>query len=89
MDPVKLEDIDEVILFARSLPDFPNKPTVLNRLETRNLNRYQEAQMLLNEVLATNESPSSGPGQESASLEQIQELADRIAKLGASDIVAE
>lgn len=89
MNPINEDSIEEVIELANSLPDFPNKQTVINRLETGNLNRYQEAQLLLNELLANTEAPSAAPGEPAISMDQIQALHDRISNLGAAEIETE
>ncbi len=89
MEDERLENIDEVIAYAKSLPDFPNKAQVVQRLETRNLNRYQEAVLFLNELLAADAAPAAAPGSPAVAREQIQKLVDRIAELGAQDLVAE
>lgn len=88
MEPAKYENVDEVIAHARSLPDFPDKSVVIGRLETRNVNRYQEALMALNELVVKAESEDAGPGN-SASKEQLQGLIDKIARLESADNLAE
>lgn len=85
----ELENIDHVIAYAKALPDFPNKATVVQRLETRNLNRYQEARMNLNEVLAAEDAPQADASGVAVSKDQLQTLIDRISLLEAQDIFAE
>ena len=86
---MEFEDIDSVIRYVKELPDFPNKALVLNRLETRNLNRYQEALLSLNETLASPEPPIAAPGASVATMDQLQTLAQRISALEANEPVAE
>lgn len=83
------ENIDSVISYAKSLPDFPNKAIIVQRLETRNLNRYQEALQNLNETLAAPQPPLPGANGEAVTLDQLQTLATRISHLEANDLVAE
>ncbi len=85
----ELENIENVIIYAKELPDFPNKAIVVQRLETRNLNRYQEARMNLNEVLAAEEAPQADACGIAVTKEQLQTLIDRISLLEAQDIFAE
>jgi hypothetical protein len=85
MEPQRFEDVDNVIAFARSLPDFPNRALVLDRLEQRNVNRYQEAMLSLNEALAIFDYTKTHA--DGASKQQIQQLIDRLARLEASDPV--
>lgn len=87
MEPQRFDDIDSVIAFAKSLPDFPNKAFVVERLEMRNVNRYQEAMGSLNETLASNPNPDEACTGGAATGSQIQELVNRIARLEASDPV--
>ncbi len=89
MDQTQMVNIDEVIAFAKALPDFPHKALVVQRLETRNLNRYQEALMNLNEVLAADDAPQAGADGKAVTCDQLQLLVDRISLLEAQDIVAE
>lgn len=84
-----LEQVDSVIAFAKSLPDFPNKAIVVQRLETRNLNRYQEALMNLHEILAQDEPPLPSATGEPILREQLEELRHRISRLEANEPVAE
>lgn len=84
MEPQRFEEVENVMTFVRSMPDFPGRARVLDRLEQRNVNRYQEAMLLLNEVLAQPESDSTTG---SASHEEIRELVNRLARLEASDPV--
>jgi len=84
MEPQRYEDIDSVIKFAEALPDFPNKSFVLERLETRNMNRYQEALATLNELFAEADAPG---GIDAKTKSGLQELANRLARLEASDPV--
>jgi hypothetical protein len=84
------DTIDDIIAYARSLPDFPNKALILQRLETRNLNRYQEAALTINEVLAMPNSPDApAAGGKAVTADQLQSLIDRISRLEATDIIAE
>lgn len=85
----ELENIEHVIAYAKALPDFPNKALVVQRLETRNLNRYQEARMNLNEVLAADGAPQADACGVAVTREQLQTLIDRISLLEAQDIFAE
>lgn len=89
MENRKTENIDDVIAYADSLPDFTNKALVLQRLGTGNLNRYQEALLSVNEILATDIPAQPDMEGRSVSKEQLQTLVDRIALLGAQDLVAE
>ena len=86
---VNSANIEDVIAYARALPDFPNKALIMQRLETGNLNRYQEALQTLNEVLAMETTPNAEACGTGVSMEQLQELADQIARLEAKDLVAE
>lgn len=88
-NPPPFESIDSVIAYAKSLPDFPNKALVVQRLETRNLNRYQEARLNLNEVLGSDDAPMASPGQAAVTRDQLQCLVDRISLLEANEPVAE
>ena len=81
------DSIEAIAEYARSLPGFPNKELVLQRLETGNLNRYQEAILTLNENIAALETTPAG--ESSASREQLQSLLDRIARLESKDPIAE
>ncbi len=85
----ELENIDNVIAYAKGLPDFPNKAIVVQRLETQNLNRYQEARMNLNEVLAVENAPLADTCGVAVTRDQLQTLIDRISLLEAQDIFAE
>ncbi len=85
----ELENIDNVIAYAKGLPDFPNKAIVVQRLETQNLNRYQEARMNLNEVLAVEDAPQADACGVAVTRDQLQTLIDRISLLEAQDIFAE
>lgn len=74
--------IEGLLQFARSLPDFPHKALVIQRLETANINRYQETMLTLNELLAGDDLKSqaeAAPGE--ITREQIQELLTRITGL--------
>jgi len=86
MEPQKFDDIEDVIAFARALPEFPSKAKIVERLETRNVNRYQEAMGTLAELLVTDPDPlqACGTGITRGQLEQLRE---RIARLEASDPV--
>jgi len=86
---VNSANIEDVLAYTRALPDFPNKALIVQRLETGNLNRYQEALLTLNEVLAAETTPSAEACGAGVSKEQLQELADQIARLEAKDLVAE
>ena len=90
------DSIDAVLAYARALPDFPNKALVLQRLETGNLNRYQEALLNLNEQIANLENAANAsdagaaqPPTGDATAQQLQALVSRIAKLEAQDPIAE
>lgn len=83
------EDIESVITYAKSLPDFPNKQLIVQRLETHNLNRYQEALLNLNEILSTPEAPLPDATGKAVTMEELQTLATRISRLEANDLVAE
>jgi len=75
-------EIEGLLQFARSLPEFPNKALVVQRLETANINRYQETMLTLNELLASDDLKSQAeatPGE--ITREQIQELLTRITGL--------
>lgn len=85
----ELAHIDDVIAYAKALPDFPNKAVVIQRLETRNLNRYQEAVLNLNDVLAQPEPPLPSIDGRPILREQLEALVDKISRLEANDIVAE
>lgn len=89
MDSAELENIDDVVAFTAALPDFPNKALVLKRLETGNLNRYQEALLTLNETLAEWDNPIAAAGERPVTRAQLERLVDRISILQAQDIVAE
>mgnify|MGYP007049509541 CR=1 FL=1 len=88
-DSPRLENIDSVIAYAKSLPDFPNKAIIVQRLETRNLNRYQEALLNLHETLAATEQPIAGVDGEAITREQLEILVNRISKLEANEPIAE
>jgi hypothetical protein len=83
------ENVEDVIRYARELPEFPNKAIIVQRLETRNINRYQEALMNLNEILANDEAPDAAACGAAVSRQQLQALVDKIAVLEAQDQVAE
>lgn len=87
MEPQRFETLDNVIAYARSIPDFPGKPLILEQLETRNVNRFQQAMGKLNELLVENPHPAASCAGGAASREQIQQLIDRITRLEASDPV--
>ena len=74
----RYDNIDDVISFARQLPEFPNKAAVVQCLETRNMNRYAQALVLIED------GRTDGPVHES-----LVELEKRIKALAASDIVSE
>jgi hypothetical protein len=82
MDSTKFDDIDQVLAFARSVPEFPNKALVVSRLETRNLNRFQEAILVVNESIVNAEAQGE-------STETLVALLNRIEKLEANDKVAD
>jgi hypothetical protein len=86
---VNATNIEDVVAYTKALPDFPNKAIIVQRLETGNLNRYQEALMTLNEVLVSETTPNADACGTGVSREQLQKLADQIASLEAKDIVAE
>lgn len=86
MEPQRFENAENVIMFARSLPDFPDKIKIIERLETRNVNRYQEAMGTLAELLVGDPDPLAGCGS-GITREQLEELRSRIASLEASDPV--
>lgn len=81
------DSIETIVEYARNLPGFPNKEIVVQRLETGNLNRYQEALLALNETIAGLE--ENGTPEGSATKEQLQSLINRIARLEAKDPIAE
>jgi hypothetical protein len=87
MEPQRFETVENVIAFARALPDFPNKPLIVEQLETRNVNRFQQAMDKLNEVLVQTPNPQAACTGGGATGEQLQELINRIAQLDASDPV--
>ena len=87
MEPQRFETVENVVAYAQSIPDFPGKPLVLEQLETRNVNRFQQAMGKLNELLVSNPDPISSCAGGGASREQIQELVNRIAQMEASDPV--
>ncbi|MGI8905289.1 MAG: hypothetical protein ACR2IE_02225 [Candidatus Sumerlaeaceae bacterium] len=87
MEPQRFETLENVIAYAQSIPDFPNKPLILEQLETRNVNRFQQAMAKLNEVLVQNPDPEPSSSGGGASREQLQELVNRITQLDASDPV--
>ena len=89
MPDAKSESIESVLAYARSLPDFPNKALILQRLETGNLNRYQEAMLNLNETLAADDAPIASTSGEAVTRQQLEVLLNKIARLEAKDIVAE
>lgn len=89
MDPNGKESLENVIAFVNSLPDFPNKALVLQRLETGNLNRYQEALLTINDTLSSEEAPLAGSNGEAVTREQLQTVVNRIALLQAQEQVAE
>jgi hypothetical protein len=88
-ESTELENIDEVIAYAKSLPDFPNKAIIVQRLETRNLNRYQEALLNLHEILAQPEVPLPASEGEAITCAQLEALRDKISGLEANEPVAE
>lgn len=89
MEEARQESIEDVIRYARELPDFPHKALVVERLETRNINRYQEALLNLNEILANDEAPDASACGGAVSRQQLEALVDKIAVLEAQDQVAE
>lgn len=89
MEETRKDNIEDVIRYAKELPDFPHKALVVERLETRNINRYQEALLNLNEVLANNEAPDAAACGTAVSRQQLEALVNKIAMLEAQDQVAE
>jgi hypothetical protein len=87
MEPQRFEEVESVLAYARSIPDFPGKALVLEQLETRNVNRFQQAMGKLNELLVTTEQPAVSCAGGGATRDQIQELVERITRLDASDPV--
>lgn len=81
--------IEEVIAYAKSLPEFPHKTLVVERLETRNLNRYQEALLKLNEVIVEHQDPAPDASGTAVTREQLQHLIDKIASMESNEQVAE
>jgi hypothetical protein len=76
----RYDNVDDVIAFARDLPDFPHREEVIKCLETRNMNRYAQALTLLEE---------SRGDVAPANHQQLLHLEERIKALSASDLVSE
>lgn len=81
-----IEEPETVIAHIRSMPDFTHKEFVIERLQTRNVNRYQEAVLKLNELIV-----EDGDGGESGTVSgvEIQNLISRITRLESSGSDAE
>ena len=85
MNPfTQTEGIDQIVAYAKGLPDFPNKALIVQRLETGNINRYQEAMLNINEVIAQYDTHDTAHDT-SATKEQLQGLLDRITALESQD----
>lgn len=75
----RFDDIESVIDFAEGMSEFPRKNAVVECLEARNMNRYQQALAFLAEAR-----------HEQWVLEgELIELEQRIKSLAASDLVSE
>lgn len=85
MNAEPIEEPETVIAHIRTMPDFTHKALIIERLQTRNVNRYQEALLKLNELLVEGNSALSN----GVTNEQIQNLITRIARLESSGSDAE
>lgn len=82
-EPHRYEDIETVLADAASLPDFPQKASIIRCLELRNVNDYGRAQ----EIIAEAQASATASGAPLA--ERLEELAGRIRLLAASDPVSD
>lgn len=82
----RFENIDNVIEAARALPEFPAKSHIVRCLEARNVNDYGRALELINEF---EDDPAASPPPPADLRRQLDQLADRIRLLEASDVVSE
>ncbi len=88
MSAQPIEEPETVIAHIRTMPDFTHKEFVIERLQTRNVNRYQEALLKLNELIVQDR-PDMAAGLEAVSADKIQNLITRIARLESSGSDAE
>ena len=88
MSAEPIEEPETVIAHIRSMADFTHKEFVIERLQTRNVNRYQEAVLKLNELIVEDRGPNADVT-EMVSAEQIQNLITRITRLESSGSDAE
>lgn len=84
MDVEPIEEPETVISHIRAMPDFTHKEFVIERLQTRNVNRYQEAVLKLNELIV-----EDGNGDGTVNSVEIQNLITRITRLESSGSDAE
>lgn len=82
----RFDNIEDVLQVARGLPDFPGKQHIVTCLEARNVNDYGRAIELINEF---ENDPAASPPPPADLRERLDQLADRIRLIEASDVISE
>ncbi len=82
----RFDNIEDVLQVARALPEFPGKQHIVNCLEARNVNDYVRAIELITEL---EYDPAASPTPNADLRERLDQLADRIRLIEASDVISE